>query len=151
MADSHLVNQNHNSNVLIKHFSVPPRIAQDVLLVDNEIFSGHPNGMDPKIFNQELGLLLQKLRAENRMTQSELARRTGISRASIANMETGRQAMSAYQAYLVSEALQLRNLNALFPAPKVDTELVEMNLNGSSELNDIQRRQVESVIARANI
>lgn len=105
--------------------------------------------MDAKTFNQQLGLLLQKLRAENRMTQDELAKRTGMSRASIANMETGRQAMSAYQAHLIATAFQLRNLNALFPAPETDTEGADIKLSGSSELNDIQRQQVEALIARS--
>ena len=83
------------------------------------------------------------------MTQDELAKLTGMSRASIANMETGRQAMSAYQSYLIATAFQLRNLNALFPVPEIDTEGADVKLSGSSELNDTQRRQVEALIARS--
>lgn len=83
------------------------------------------------------------------MTQDELAKLTGMSRASIANMETGRQAMSAYQAYLIATALELENLNALFPAPEIDAEGTEVKLTGSSELNKTQRQQVEALIARS--
>ena len=135
--------------MLLLHNYVHWKIANNVLLVDKARFSEHSKGMDAKTFNQQLGLLLQKLRAENRMTQDELAKRTGMSRASIANMETGRQAMSAYQAYLIATAFQLRNLNALFPAPEIDTEGADIKLSGSSELNDIQRQQVEALIARS--
>lgn len=105
--------------------------------------------MDTKTFNQKIGILLQKLRTENRMTQDELAKLTGMSRASIANMETGRQAMSAYQAYLIVTAFQLRDMNALFPSPEIDTEGADVKLSGSSQLNEIQRQQVEALIARS--
>ena len=100
-------------------------------------------------FNQKIGQLLRKLRTENCMTQDELAKLTSLSRASIANMETGRQAMSAYQAYVVARALKLKHLDALFPLPEIETDSSQIQLNSSSELNDIQRRQAEAVIANS--
>jgi DNA-binding XRE family transcriptional regulator len=147
--DSQIVNQKHNYFVLLKHFTVHREIAKNVLIVDKPKFSGHLMEMDTKTFNQKIGILLQKLRTENRMTQDELAKLTGMSRASIANMETGRQAMSAYQAYLIVTAFQLRDMNALFPSPEIDTEGADVKLSGSSQLNEIQRQQVEALIARS--
>lgn len=103
--------------------------------------------MDAKSFNERLGLLLQKLRAENRMTQDELAKRTGLSRASIANMETGRQAMSTYQAYLMATAFQLMSMDALFPTPEIGPTDMGTELRSHSELSETQRQQTKALIA----
>ena len=103
--------------------------------------------MDSKTFNEQLGLLLQKLRTENRMTQDDLAKRTGLSRASIANMETGRQAMSAYQAYLMATAFQLKNMNALFPMPEIEMTDMGTEVHSLSPLSEVQQQQTEALIA----
>ena len=49
-----------------------------------------------------------------RLTQDALASNIGVSRATIANMETGRQAMSAYQLVRIARALNLPSLDDLF-------------------------------------
>lgn len=103
--------------------------------------------MDAKSFNEQLGILLQKLRTENRMTQDELAKRTGLSRASIANMETGRQAISAYQVYLMAQIFQLKNMDAFFPTREKESAEIGTILHSHSELNETQRQQTEALIA----
>lgn len=70
--------------------------------------------MEQSIFNQRIGSNLRRLRNTARLTQGDVAEITDMSRASIANMETGRQAMSAYQAMQIMNALKLSSVDDLF-------------------------------------
>jgi len=70
--------------------------------------------MEQSSFNQRIGENLRRLRNTSRMTQGELALAADMSRASIANMETGRQAMSAYQAMRIASVLKLPTMDELF-------------------------------------
>ena len=70
--------------------------------------------MNQTFFNERIGENLRRIRNTARMTQGEVAQLTDMSRASIANMETGRQAMSAYQAMRIASALKLASVEELF-------------------------------------
>lgn len=76
--------------------------------------------MDQEKFNQTLGETLRNHRTLLRLTQTDLGKKTGISRASIANMETGRQSMSAYQAYHIAAALGLSSVDRLISPERDD-------------------------------
>ncbi len=106
--------------------------------------------MNPEKFNQLLGQTLRNLRDENHLTQDDLARRTRLSRASIANMETGRQAMSAYQAFQIAQALDLPNVDTLFPYVPVELDASLLEIHNSPELTDAQRRQIAEFLSRSN-
>ena len=47
------------------------------------------------------------------MTQSEIATKVGISRASVANIEAGRQKVLLHQVYLFASALSLQSITEL--------------------------------------
>ena len=70
--------------------------------------------MDQDTFNATIGKNLRRFRMAARLTQDEVASNIGVSRATIANMETGRQAMSAYQLVRIARALNLPSLDDLF-------------------------------------
>lgn len=72
------------------------------------------SSMEQSRFNKKIGSNLRRLRNAARMTQDEVAQSANLSRASIANMETGRQAMSAFQAMQLASALGLPSLDELF-------------------------------------
>lgn len=52
-----------------------------------------------------------------KLTQAKLAARIGISRASIANIESGRQNVLLHQVYRLAEALQFSKVADLLPPP----------------------------------
>lgn len=50
---------------------------------------------------------IEELRAKKGLSQEELAYSIGMSRASLANMEAGRQSISLFRLFAISEALQV--------------------------------------------
>lgn len=109
--------------------------------------------MNAAKFNEHLGKTLRVLRKAKGWTQQEFAVLTGLSRGTIANMETGRQAVSAHQAYLLASTLGLRRVDELFPLlPALledDEDEIKIHRSyQSSDLNDLQLKQVQA-LARA--
>jgi transcriptional regulator with XRE-family HTH domain len=62
-----------------------------------------------------LGRAIAELRSRLSMTQRELALLVGVSRASIANTERGRQTVSVHNLYAIAAALQVDSLTDLLP------------------------------------
>src|SRR5258708_1821479 len=60
---------------------------------------------DPRVFYQVLGDLVRRKRKSLKLTQEKLAARRGISPASIANLETGRQQILIHQLFQLAKAL----------------------------------------------
>lgn len=58
-------------------------------------------------FGHELGLLLRDARRRKGWTQQQLAEQLSTTRASVANLEAGRQRMSAFTLVRVAEALDV--------------------------------------------
>lgn len=105
--------------------------------------------MDAETFNCRLGAVLRKLRKENSLTQDELGKRTGLSRGTIANMETGRQAMSAFQAYQIAAVLQLDSIDTLYPLTPDASDNEAVALYRPPDLSDSQRKQLETLMTRS--
>ena len=81
------------------------------------------------------------------MTQSQLAQRLEISRASLANIETGRQSVLIHNLYSIANAIDL-SPESLLPAVKVesaksDPEIIEL----PGDLKSDQKKQIELAIA----
>ncbi len=58
-------------------------------------------------FYEKMGVRIRIAREMHGMRQSDLARRIGVSRPSVVNIEQGRQGVSAHQAFLISNALKI--------------------------------------------
>lgn len=71
---------------------------------------------DSRRFAHELGVALREARTAKGRTQQELADEIGVTRASIANLEAGRQRMSAYYLALAANALGVNPID-LLPKP----------------------------------
>lgn len=71
-------------------------------------------------FYREFGARVREARGEA-ITQQELARRVGLSRASVANVERGAQRVPLHMIVAFSEALNL-NPEDLLPAGRVENE-----------------------------
>lgn len=72
--------------------------------------------MNPDPIYRHIGAVVRDRRKLLRMTQDKLARRLAISRASLANIETGRQRLLVHQLYRLAAELGLRPSDLLPPA-----------------------------------
>jgi transcriptional regulator with XRE-family HTH domain len=73
--------------------------------------------MNPDPIYRHIGTIVRDRRKLLRITQDKLARRLAISRASLANIETGRQRLLVHQLYRLAGELGLRPSD-LLPAPE---------------------------------
>lgn len=60
---------------------------------------------DEKLFWRRLGDKVFECRKRHLLNQRDLAEKLGVSRASIANIESGRQRMTAYRQYQIEQLL----------------------------------------------
>lgn len=108
-----------------------------------------------------LGEAVAKRRKALGMTQEELASRVGLSRASIANIEVGRQKMLVHQLCAVADALELDSVEQLLPLrrkfsreshkPKVHIGVREVPgaPSGEGGVTPRQLAQIESLVETA--
>jgi transcriptional regulator with XRE-family HTH domain len=89
-----------------------------------------------------LGKAIAIRRKAMSLTQAQVAVKVGISRASIANIESGRQKVLLHQVYLFAEALMLPSIMALLPKAMLRGES-EVSLPISRD--DISERQKAQV------
>lgn len=68
-----------------------------------------------------VGNLIQTTREEARMTQDELARRVGLSRTSISNIEHGRQRIQVHILWTMASALGVP-AQQLLPTPSMNAQ-----------------------------
>lgn len=66
---------------------------------------------------EALGRRIQAARVQARCTQEELARRIGMTRTTITNIERGQQRIQIHTLYAIAEALSVTP-EALLPSPK---------------------------------
>ncbi|WP_332819089.1 helix-turn-helix transcriptional regulator [Sphingopyxis sp.] len=110
--------------------------------------------MAPEKIYQVFGRRLADLREEREMTQSDLARRVNLSRASIANIEAGRQRVLLHQLGEFAFALNLSSSAELLPADLGGRALgssigpmEDISFTGS-ELSANERRIVADLVGR---
>lgn len=64
---------------------------------------------------QEVGQNIRRYRENARRTQAQLAAQIGISRASLANIEAGRQQVLLHYLYAIADSLELSSPSVLMP------------------------------------
>jgi transcriptional regulator with XRE-family HTH domain len=96
-----------------------------------------------------LGLAVAKRRAEMKLTQAEVAAQIGLTRASLANIETGRQKVMLHHVYRLSAALECASILDLVPATFLFADETEPVSFYGSDMNDQQRAQLEHFIRTA--
>ena len=98
---------------------------------------------------RRLGQAVAERRTELGLTQREVAEKLGLSRASIANLETGRQRILVHQLYALVRALNLKSILDLVPKVWEPPEpLAEIEVKGLV-LSPKQRSAVETLLASA--
>lgn len=108
--------------------------------------------MDEQSIYRELGRAVATRRKMVGLTQAEVAKEVGISRASIANIESGRQKVLLHQVYGLMKALDLKAITELVPAvpprkPSADAE--ERLSTWGATVSDAQMPGVEQLLKSA--
>lgn len=98
---------------------------------------------------RRLGRAVADRRAELGLTQSEVADKLGLSRASLANLENGRQRIMVHQLFALVNALKLKSILDLVPEAWVPSApLPEIQVSGTP-LSPQEQTAVESLLASA--
>ena len=112
--------------------------------IDRLDLSAHKHCMKPESIYQHIGAVIRTRRnaLKPRLTQEALAQRVGISRASLANIETGRQNVLVHQLYALADALSLDPSDFLLPA--------NQNTTGQEPSDflpaDLKPRQMQDIV-----
>ncbi|WP_439472057.1 helix-turn-helix transcriptional regulator [Brevundimonas sp.] len=101
---------------------------------------------DPRY--RQFGEAMSLRRQQLGMTQAELAARVGLSRASIANIEAGRQSVLLHHACDVASALKLRAVTDLLPTATA-LSLEDQALELSDDVSPAAKAQISGMIAAA--
>lgn len=101
--------------------------------------------MNPQEIYRKIGRKIKRYREGTHRTQAQLAAEIGISRASLANIEAGRQQILTHHLYAISDALDLGSPTELMVASQasgfVDVEASELPLPDEG-LTEKQRMEV---------
>lgn len=103
--------------------------------------------MKPEPIYRQIGGIIRSLRRRADKPQEWLATQLGISRATLANIETGRQRILVHQLYAVAQALGV-DVNEMLPTPPSQA-LASINwraLSFEGDLNAEQKQQVARLI-----
>ena len=109
--------------------------------------------MDEEELYASLGRNLSARRRELRKTQAEIAKAIGLSRASLANIERGKQKVLLNQVYRLANALELDDVRVLLPLGKISLKAAvpfddSLVINEPEEgLTANQRRDVERLFS----
>jgi transcriptional regulator with XRE-family HTH domain len=97
-----------------------------------------------------LGRAVATRRTELGLTQEEVARKLGLSRASLANLENGRQRIMVHQLFALVNALKLKSVLDLVPEVWAPAEpLPDIKVAGGVPLSRHEQSAVESLLASA--
>ena len=113
------------------------------------LFFWYSSYVDQKQIHIAIGEAIRTRRKHLRFTQDELASRMGLSRASLANIETGRQAILVHHLYRIGEILEISPVD-LLPRPQngATSEVSVDDVPLPEDLNGLQRRQIQSLFKK---
>lgn len=95
-----------------------------------------------------IGAALSDRRRELRLKQAEVADQIGLTRASLANIESGRQKIMLHQIYKLATALKVGSIIDLVPPSFSFEEAIGPLKLVGSEVNDQQKAQIEQFLRR---
>lgn len=97
-----------------------------------------------------IGGIIRQRRRRLELPQAELARRLGISRATLANIETGRQRVLVHHVYALAEALDIKPSDLLPQVNKAGSESDWAQFPIPSDLKPQQKEQIALLIGPMN-
>jgi transcriptional regulator with XRE-family HTH domain len=119
-----------------------------VIEIDNFAERAINIGMNPESIYRHIGAVVRQGRRKfkPRLTQEALAQRVGVSRASLANIETGRQSVLVHQLYALAAALDLAPADFLPPAADSGARS-EWDQVLPDDLKPLQKNQIARLLA----
>lgn len=121
-------------------------LSYTVIEVDAAAELDSTSDMDEGLY-PALGGRVARLRKELDITQEALGGRAGMSRATIASIEAGRQRVTLDQLYQLASALELDDLSQLIPLEVTRYQPIAAGLD--PDLNPIQVAQIETILRSA--
>ena len=98
--------------------------------------------MSTPLLYKRLGTIIKERRRQIGLTQEQLSRQLEVSRASLANIETGRQKVLVHQLYRLADKLDIE-VTALLPEPEEIEDLEALgDLPVSENVSLEQKRQI---------
>jgi transcriptional regulator with XRE-family HTH domain len=102
--------------------------------------------MDESTIYAVLGELVREHREGQGMSQGALGKRIGLSRASVANIESGRQRIPLHHLYRMADALGVRAHTLLPDLDDLPSPHVERSINSTMALNAREQAEVAKVL-----
>lgn len=103
------------------------------------------------VIYKEFGKLLKKSRSEANLTQEALAKRVGLNRTSITNIEKGRQHINLHMLYVLSNSIGIRPSDLLPDKDLVKLDISLNNILSKANISDdeglewIKRRIIDGI------
>ena len=136
-----IINTFSMKDVCIKHIFVSP--------IDTPRPYCHSVLMETMELYRLLGQNVARLRNAKKRTQAEIAAQIGLTRASLANIETGRQKVLMHHVFLLASALECESILDLIPESFVfDNDDEPVTVHGS-QLSEQQLAQVGRFVRTA--
>lgn len=102
--------------------------------------------MDESALYARFGQLVRLHRKRLSLNQAEIGRAVGLSRASVANIETGRQRIPIHHLYRLAGVLKV-DVHALLPAPDDGPPAnIHREIRSSIKLSDLEQEAVAKVV-----
>ena len=101
--------------------------------------------MKPEPIYRQIGGVIRALRRRQDKAQEAVAGQLGISRATLANIETGRQRILVHQLYAIAQALDVK-VSDLLPGAPADAGANWTALRFEGDLSTEQKKQVANLI-----
>jgi transcriptional regulator with XRE-family HTH domain len=102
--------------------------------------------MEPEPLYKTIGAIIRRRRRRLEWSQALLASRLGISRATLANIETGRQRVLVHHLYTLAEVLEMRTSDFLPPASLAQSPGAWALLPMPDDLKPQQKEQIARLI-----
>jgi transcriptional regulator with XRE-family HTH domain len=120
-----------------------------VLVIDNMACLRQTVTMAEEAIYKAFGRAVATRRRKLELTQAELAARVGMSRASVANIESGRQSVLLHHVYGLAEALKIAKISDLLPAKPSNREYTDMIILSDEDVTPRAKAQITDLIANA--
>jgi transcriptional regulator with XRE-family HTH domain len=104
--------------------------------------------MDLEPIYKTIGSIIRRRRRRLELPQTKLAAQLGISRATLANIETGRQRVLVHDLYAFADALDMKLSELLPQAVKVGPSSDWTQVPMPTDLKPQQKEQIASLIGR---
>ena len=127
-------------------------IVNMFILLTSMNFNDYIVDVEIDLIYKEFGKLLKKNRTEANLTQEALAKRVGLSRTSITNIEKGRQHINLHMLYVLSDSIGIRPPDLLPDKDLVDLDvnlnkvLSKANISEDAGLDWIKRRIIDGIV-----